>query len=226
MRRLATVSVGRSPRRLKVACQGDGQHVNGKAVLPSSIFLISTERSATSLSTTNCSLSEVTRRTIVDVDGRCRCRQREGGQGHSALHYRPLSHPLTGHCDHGPINVLFIVFTLFRLGLFALFCPRLIPLSFRYFIISCLPGSIRTATKRAGGSVRNHGGSPGKRLGVKKFSGVYHSTFVSIGDALSLSRPHRPIRDTREHHRASAWNAVSPWSACASFSHHSPPDFE
>jgi len=32
-------------------------------------------------------------------------------------------------------------------------------------------GSVRTATKRAGGSVRNHGGSPGKRLGVKKFSG-------------------------------------------------------
>ena len=33
------------------------------------------------------------------------------------------------------------------------------------------PGSIRTATKRAGGTVRNHGGSPGKRLGLKKFSG-------------------------------------------------------
>lgn len=32
-------------------------------------------------------------------------------------------------------------------------------------------GAIRTATKRAGGTVRNHGGSPGKRLGVKKFSG-------------------------------------------------------
>ncbi|KAI5124571.1 hypothetical protein M0805_003091 [Coniferiporia weirii] len=31
-------------------------------------------------------------------------------------------------------------------------------------------GSIRTATKRAGGTVRNHGHSPGKRLGVKKFS--------------------------------------------------------
>ncbi|VDB82908.1 unnamed protein product [Peniophora sp. CBMAI 1063] len=31
-------------------------------------------------------------------------------------------------------------------------------------------GAVRTATKRAGGSVRNHGGSPGKRLGVKKFS--------------------------------------------------------
>lgn len=38
-----------------------------------------------------------------------------------------------------------------------------------------LTGSIRTATKRAGGSVRNHGGSPGKRLGVKKFSGVWYS---------------------------------------------------
>ncbi|TFK63233.1 hypothetical protein BDN72DRAFT_928911 [Pluteus cervinus] len=31
-------------------------------------------------------------------------------------------------------------------------------------------GSIRTATKRAGGTVHNHGGSPGKRLGLKKFS--------------------------------------------------------
>ena len=33
-------------------------------------------------------------------------------------------------------------------------------------------GSVRTATKRAGGTVNNHGGSPGKRLGVKKFSGA------------------------------------------------------
>lgn len=32
-------------------------------------------------------------------------------------------------------------------------------------------GAVRTATKRAGGTVHNHGGSPGKRLGVKKFSG-------------------------------------------------------
>jgi len=29
---------------------------------------------------------------------------------------------------------------------------------------------IRTATKRAAGSARNHGSSPGKRLGLKKFS--------------------------------------------------------
>ncbi|KAF8197523.1 ribosomal protein L27 [Pholiota molesta] len=34
-------------------------------------------------------------------------------------------------------------------------------------------GAIRTATKRAGGTVHNHGGSPGKRLGVKKFSDQY-----------------------------------------------------
>ncbi|RDX56476.1 hypothetical protein OH76DRAFT_389996 [Lentinus brumalis] len=34
-------------------------------------------------------------------------------------------------------------------------------------------GSVRTATKRAGGTVSNHGGSPGKRLGVKKFSGAH-----------------------------------------------------
>ncbi|KAH7889636.1 ribosomal L27 protein-domain-containing protein [Phlebopus sp. FC_14] len=34
-------------------------------------------------------------------------------------------------------------------------------------------GSVRTATKRAGGTVRNHGGSPGKRLGLKKFSDQY-----------------------------------------------------
>lgn len=31
-------------------------------------------------------------------------------------------------------------------------------------------GQVRTATKRAGGTIRNHGGSPGKRLGVKKFT--------------------------------------------------------
>ncbi|PBK78370.1 hypothetical protein ARMSODRAFT_1010956 [Armillaria solidipes] len=34
-------------------------------------------------------------------------------------------------------------------------------------------GAVRTATKRAGGTISNHGGSPGKRLGVKKFSDQY-----------------------------------------------------
>ncbi|KAI0093973.1 ribosomal L27 protein-domain-containing protein [Irpex rosettiformis] len=34
-------------------------------------------------------------------------------------------------------------------------------------------GAVRTATKRAGGTVRNHGGSPGQRLGIKKFAEQY-----------------------------------------------------
>ncbi|KAF9053916.1 ribosomal protein L27 [Hymenopellis radicata] len=34
-------------------------------------------------------------------------------------------------------------------------------------------GAVRTATKRAGGTIANHGSSPGKRLGVKKFSDQY-----------------------------------------------------
>lgn len=41
-------------------------------------------------------------------------------------------------------------------------------------------GSVRTATKRAGGTVNNHGGSPGQRLGVKKFSGTPTATYISI----------------------------------------------
>ncbi|TFY57976.1 hypothetical protein EVJ58_g6688 [Rhodofomes roseus] len=45
-------------------------------------------------------------------------------------------------------------------------------------------GSVRTATKRAGGSTNNHGGSPGKRLGVKKFS----DEFVVPGNILVRQR--------------------------------------
>lgn len=172
MRHSATVSVGHSRRRLKVACQGDGQHVNGKSEeLPSSIFLISTERSATSLSTTNCSLSEVTRRTIVGVDEGCSV-YRQVADRIIRRSEQTLFHPLTGQCHHAPINVLSTISTPFRFGLFAFLCPRSTSFNFILYIISPLAGSIRTATKRAGGSVRNHGGSPGKRLGVKKFSGA------------------------------------------------------
>ncbi|KAL0578692.1 54S ribosomal protein L2 mitochondrial [Marasmius crinis-equi] len=45
-------------------------------------------------------------------------------------------------------------------------------------------GSIRTATKRAGGTISNHGGSPGKRLGVKKFS----DEFVIPGNIIVRQR--------------------------------------
>jgi len=58
---LSPTSVSRALGRLR-------NKIKGKES-PSSMFLINTERSATSFSTTNCSLSEVTRRTIVYVDG-------------------------------------------------------------------------------------------------------------------------------------------------------------
>ncbi|KAI4517550.1 ribosomal L27 protein-domain-containing protein [Schizophyllum commune] len=61
-------------------------------------------------------------------------------------------------------------------------------------------GAVRTATKRAGGSVRNHGGSPGKRLGIKKFSDQYvipgniivrqRGTLFHPGDHVEMGRDH------------------------------------
>ncbi|KAM5534047.1 hypothetical protein V8D89_012228 [Ganoderma adspersum] len=61
-------------------------------------------------------------------------------------------------------------------------------------------GSIRTATKRAGGTVSNHGGSPGKRLGVKKFSDEY----VIPGNILVRQRgtvfhPGQHVKMGRDH---------------------------
>jgi hypothetical protein len=135
MRRLAEVSVGRSPRRLKVACQGGGQHVNEKAGLPSSMFLISTERSATSLSTTNCSLSDVTRRTIVKVDGRCRCKELRGGLLGAA--FWPLSNPLTGHfATTLPLIMSFLSFLRFSDSAYSPFSVLGYSPPFLYFIIS------------------------------------------------------------------------------------------
>jgi len=61
-------------------------------------------------------------------------------------------------------------------------------------------GSVRTATKRAGGTVRNHGGSPGKRLGIKKFSDQY----VIPGNIIvrqrgSLFHPGQHVKMGRDH---------------------------
>ncbi|RPD66411.1 hypothetical protein L226DRAFT_479049 [Lentinus tigrinus ALCF2SS1-7] len=61
-------------------------------------------------------------------------------------------------------------------------------------------GSVRTATKRAGGTVNNHGGSPGKRLGVKKFSDEY----VIPGNILVRQRgtvfhPGQHVKMGRDH---------------------------
>ncbi|KAI0072780.1 ribosomal protein L27 [Panus rudis PR-1116 ss-1] len=61
-------------------------------------------------------------------------------------------------------------------------------------------GAVRTATKRAGGTVANHGGSPGKRLGVKKFSDQY----VIPGNILVRQRgtqfhPGQHVKMGRDH---------------------------
>jgi large subunit ribosomal protein L27 len=63
-----------------------------------------------------------------------------------------------------------------------------------------LLGSVRTATKRAGGTVRNHGGSPGKRLGLKKFSDQH----VIPGNIIVRQRgtqfhPGQNVRMGRDH---------------------------
>ena len=49
----------------------------------------------------------------------------------------PLTSPNRPFCHHASINnVFFIVFALFRFGLFTLFCPRLFTLSLDPFIVS------------------------------------------------------------------------------------------
>ncbi|KAF8809028.1 hypothetical protein BYT27DRAFT_7232411 [Phlegmacium glaucopus] len=63
-----------------------------------------------------------------------------------------------------------------------------------------LLGAVRTATKRAGGTVHNHGGSPGKRLGVKKFSDQY----VIPGNIIvrqrgTLFHPGQHVKMGRDH---------------------------
>lgn len=57
--------------------------------------------------------------------------------------------------------------------LFSVFSAAILVVTYaqQEFFVSQGVGAIRTATKRAGGTVHNHGGSPGKRLGIKKFSG-------------------------------------------------------
>ncbi|KAG6910278.1 hypothetical protein DXG01_011675 [Tephrocybe rancida] len=63
--------------------------------------------------------------------------------------------------------------------------------------------SIRTATKRAGGTVHNHGGSPGKRLGVKKFSGSYYQPVIPgniiVRQRGTLFHPGPHVKMGRDH---------------------------
>jgi hypothetical protein len=71
-------------------------------------------------------------------------------------------------------------------------------------------GAIRTATKRAGGTVRNHGGSPGKRLGVKKFSGESENSYTACFRSHSATL--RPGSHSRKHHCPPARDDLPPWA--------------
>lgn len=72
-------------------------------------------------------------------------------------------------------------------------------------------GAVRTATKRAGGTVRNHGGSPGQRLGIKKFAGALQTRVPWPQHSFSS----RASRHPGQYHRPAAWHLVSSRSACA-----------
>ncbi|CAE6535867.1 unnamed protein product [Rhizoctonia solani] len=50
--------------------------------------------------------------------------------------------------------------------------------------IKSTPSQVRTATKKAGGTTKNHGKSPGQRLGIKKFS----DQLVNAGNILVRQR--------------------------------------
>ncbi|CAE6489281.1 unnamed protein product [Rhizoctonia solani] len=50
--------------------------------------------------------------------------------------------------------------------------------------IKATPVQVRTATKKAGGTTKNHGKSPGQRLGIKKFS----DQLVEAGNILVRQR--------------------------------------
>jgi len=54
-------------------------------------------------------------------------------------------------------------------------------------VTASLLGQIRTATKRAGGTIKNHGGSAGRRLGVKKFSGMFYLPCYRFSASLIIS---------------------------------------
>ncbi|CAE7057397.1 unnamed protein product [Rhizoctonia solani] len=50
--------------------------------------------------------------------------------------------------------------------------------------LKAIPLQVRTATKKAGGTTKNHGKSPGQRLGIKKFS----DQLVKAGNILVRQR--------------------------------------
>lgn len=87
------------------------------------------------------------------------------------------------------------------------------------FIVSysySITGAVRTATKRAGGTVHNHGGSPGKRLGVKKFSGWF---VIVLSQQIPIDlHYHRSVCHPWKHHRQTTGHTISSRTTCTSYS--------
>lgn len=75
---------------------------------------------------------------------------------------------------------------------------------------------MRTAAKKAGGTVHNHGGSPGKRLGVKKFSGAPVTFHLSPCQTLMCGWTLRPRGDSRKYHCSPTGHTIPPRPKCMS----------
>lgn len=166
---------------------------------------MSTLRSTMSRSVVNCSLSEVTRRTIMFYRYEWKILQKfewvlgvdDRWTPGCLLYFNSLSAiavtPL--YCINRTVLFLFLYMSFFvRCRDVARSSFSLLSLCwshFRYFVylivLSVGLGFVRTATKRAGGTVHNHGGSPGKRLGVKKFSGEFFSHNNKHSNSYALS---------------------------------------
>jgi hypothetical protein len=76
-----------------------------------------------------------------------------------------------------------------------------------------ITGAVRAATKRAGGTVHNHGGSPGKRLGVKKFSGWFRIVLTTASNDLLY---HRSVCYPWKHHRQTTRHTIPSRTTCTS----------
>jgi hypothetical protein len=192
------------------------------------MFLMRTLRWATALSTVNCWLSEVIRLTWVamvdsEVNG-----EGEGGDWSGGVQVRvgvfrfPLYtrvHPFA--TAHQIISVTHVLFWSF---VWAVSCvPARI---LRNCTDSCTAdrapqpaklfenvfGQVRTATKRAGGVTRNHGGSAGRRLGVKKFTGrppiKPTPPYMFLHASLQMSMLHRGISSFASEGRSSTLDST------------------
>jgi hypothetical protein len=163
---------------------------------------MSTLRSATSLSTLNCSLSEVTSRTMLSaLQGLsvedCGLSLEKGTwfKWESPAYVTELFRvsSVTTRILFATLSSRFVlpqkiteynVVSLSDKGLCVFVAFLTADTSFSRWVVAIQNsqrlgsqpllgiGQIRTATKKAGGTTKNNGSSPGQRLGIKKFSGL------------------------------------------------------